>query len=32
MRKTNKCNIQDDNRLAEEVQKYPCLYDKGNKG
>ena len=32
MRKTNKCNIQDDNRLTEEVQKYPCLYDKGNKG
>ena len=25
---TNKCNIQDEERLAEEVQKYPCLYGK----
>ena len=25
-------HIQDDERLAEELQKYPCLYDKGNKG
>ena len=28
----NKCNIQGDEQLAEEVQKYPCLYDKENKG
>ena len=28
----NKCNIQDDKRLAEEVQEYSCLYDKENKG
>ena len=28
----SKCNIQDDKRLAEEVQEYPCLYDKGHKG
>ena len=29
---TNKCNIQDEERLAEEVQKYPCLYGKRNEG
>ena len=28
----NKCNIQGDEQLTEEVQKYPCLYDKENKG
>ena len=27
----NMTNIQDDERLAEELQKYPCLYEKGNK-
>ena len=25
-------HIQDPERLAEELQKYPCLYEKGNKG
>ena len=25
-------HIQDAERLAEELQKYPCLYEKGNKG
>ena len=30
--KKNKCSIQDDKHLAEEVQEYPCLYDKGKKG
>ena len=30
--KINKCNIKDDERLAEEVQKYPCLNGKDNKG
>ena len=29
---TNTCNIQDEERLAEEVQKYPCLYGKRNEG
>ena len=24
--------MQDAERLAEELQKYPCLYEKGNKG
>ena len=24
--------IRDDERLAEELQRYPCLYGKGNKG
>ena len=32
MGKTNKCNIEDDEALAEEVRKYPCLYDKSDKG
>ena len=25
-------HIQDDQRLAEELQKYPYLYERGNKG
>ena len=25
-------HIEDAERLAEELQKYPCLYEKGNKG
>ena len=25
-------HIQDTEHLAEELQKYPCLYEKGNKG
>ena len=24
-------NVEDDERLTEELQKYPCLYEKGNK-
>ena len=24
--------MQDADRLAEELQKYPCLYENGNKG
>ena len=28
MGKSNKCNIKEDELLAEEVRKYPCLYDK----
>ena len=32
MGKTNKANIQEDEKLANEVYKYPCLYDKTNKG
>ena len=32
MGKTNKCNIQEDEILANEVQKYPCLYNKADKG
>ena len=24
--------MQDAERLAQELQKYPCLYEKGNKG
>ena len=28
----NKCNIQEDAALAEEVRIYPCLYDKADKG
>ena len=27
-----KRNIQEDEILAEEVRKYPCLYDKSNSG
>ena len=30
--KENGKNIQDAERLAEKFQKYPCLYEKGNKG
>ena len=30
--KENVENRQDAERLAEELQKYPCLYEKGNKG
>lgn len=29
---SNKCNIQEDEILAEAVRKYPCLYDKSDKG
>ena len=32
MSRTNTCNIQEDEILAEEVQKYLCLYDKSDKG
>ena len=28
MSKSNKCNIQEDEQLAIEVQKHSCLYDK----
>ena len=27
-----KTHIQDPERMAHELQKYPCLYEKGNKG
>ena len=30
--KENGENIEDAKRLAEKLQKYPCLYEKGNKG
>ena len=30
--KENGENIQDAKRLAEKLQKYPCLYEKRNKG
>ena len=30
--KENGENIQDAERLAEKLQKYTCLYEKGNKG
>ena len=26
MGKTNTCNIEEDEALAEEVRKYPCIY------
>ena len=32
MGKTNQCRIQEDEILAEEVRKFPCLYDKSNSG
>ena len=32
MGRTNNCNLQEDELLAEEVKKYPCLYDKSDKG
>ena len=28
----SKCNLQEDERLAVEVEKYLCLYDKADKG
>ena len=27
-----KCNLQEEEKLCVEVEKYPCLYDKQNKG
>ena len=30
MPSTNKCNLDDDENLAGEVEKFPCLYDKGH--
>ena len=32
MGKTNKCNIREDEILAETVKKYKCLYDKSCEG
>ena len=32
MGRTNTCNIQVVEILAEGVQKYPCIYDKSDKG
>ena len=32
MGRTNKSDLFEDESLSNEVQKYPCLYDKGNKG
>ena len=32
MGKTNECDIEEDEALAEKVRKYPCLYDKSDKG
>ena len=32
MGKTNKCDLEEDECLAEEVRKYPCLYDKSDPG
>ena len=32
MEQTNKCNNEDDELLAEEVQMYHCLYDEESKG
>ena len=32
MGKTNKSNIQEEERLATELSRYPCLYDKTDKG
>ena len=32
MGKNNKSNIQEFEILSEEVQKYPCLYDKADMG
>ena len=29
---SNKCNLQGDERLSIEVEKYPCLYNKSEKG
>ena len=30
MGRADKVNLQEHEELAEEVRKYPCLYDKGN--
>ena len=30
--KSNKSNLIEEKRLPEEVQKLPCLYDKGSEG
>ena len=30
MGKTNKCNLREDETLAEVVKKYQCLYDKSS--
>ena len=27
-----KSNLKEEERLAEEIRKFPCLYDKGNEG
>ena len=32
MGKTNRSNVQEDENLAIVVSKYPCLYDKADKG
>ena len=32
MGKTNQCVLQQNEKLAEEVRKYPCLYDKAEVG
>ena len=32
MGKTNTCNLREDERLAEEVRKHKCMYDKADKG
>ena len=31
MGRTDKVNLQEDESLAEEVKKYPCLFDKSSK-
>ena len=31
MGRAEKVNLQEDDELAEEVRKYPCLYDKASK-
>ena len=30
MVKTSESNLREEERLAKEVRKFPCLYDKGN--
>ena len=32
MGRTNSSNLKEDELLAEEVRKYPCLYEKSDKG
>ena len=32
MVKSNKSNLEEKERVAEIVTKFPCLYDEGNKG